>query len=156
MEILLVTYKSSPSNYCYYSGIEVDFDPDKGLLKKIKSISLVSDSGEITEIDLNKKSEKLYSVSANSYMLALIGIIKKTTFGLVKVFPKYADGTRMEDMEDSIIDFDNTLEGVQEGKEWIALIEYLKSMQDINGDGMPELDDFYLSPPLRLKPIIAD
>ncbi len=36
LEILQVAGKSTPANYCYYAGIRVNFDPDKGLLKKIK------------------------------------------------------------------------------------------------------------------------
>ncbi|MCD4769393.1 MAG: 5'-nucleotidase C-terminal domain-containing protein [Bacteroidales bacterium] len=152
VEILLVAYKSSPSNFCYYAGIEVDFDPEKGLLRKIISISLVDSDGVLTPVDLNKKSDKLYSVSANAYMLEFIGIIKKTTFGLVNVTPKNANGLSIADMEKSVIDFDKNLAGVQEGKEWIALVEYLKVMKDTDGDDVADMDQFYLNPPLRIRP----
>lgn len=153
MEILLVSSKSSPSNYCYYSGVEADLDPEKGLLKKISAINIVDSEGNRSPVDFNKKSTELYSVSANAYMLKFIGIIKKTTFGLVKVLPKLADGSPVEDMSATLIDFDNSLPGVQEGKEWIALVEYLKSMKDSDGDGIPELSEFYRSPPPRLIPV---
>lgn len=150
MEILLVSSKSSPSNYCYYAGVEAEMDPEKGLLKKISSINLVDSEGNRSPVDLSRKSTELYSVSANAYMLKFIGIIKKTTFGLVKVVPKLADGSPVEDNKATIIDFDKTLPGIQEGKEWIALVEYLKSMVDKDGDGLPELSDFYRSPAPRL------
>ena len=45
LEILQVAYKSSPDNYCYYSGIRVEYDPDKGLLKKIKKIEIIHPDG---------------------------------------------------------------------------------------------------------------
>jgi hypothetical protein len=32
---------------------------------------------------------------------------------------------------------------VQEGKEWIALMEYLTSMKDRNGNGIPDIDSKY-------------
>jgi 5'-nucleotidase/UDP-sugar diphosphatase len=38
LEILNIAWKSTPGNYCYYSGIKVETDPDGGLLKKIKKI----------------------------------------------------------------------------------------------------------------------
>ena len=153
VEILLVVSKSKPSNYCYYSGLEAMYNPEKGLLRKIISMNLVDSEGNKKPIDLDKKNEQLYSVSANSYMLKFIGIIKKTTFGIVNVLPKNSDGTLITDMSTSIIDFDPGREGVQEGKEWIALVEYLKSMDDIDGDGLADIDDFYRKPPLRIIPI---
>ena len=30
--------------------------------------------------------------------------------------------------------------GVQEGKEWLALIGLLGSMKDVNGNGIPDID----------------
>ena len=152
IEILLVTSKSSPSNYCFYSGLEADYNPDKGLLKKIQKIYLIKPDGSKATLDLDKKSTSLYSVSANFYMLKMIGIIKKTTFGLVSVIPKDANGLPISDMASSIIDFDSELPGVQEGKEWIALVELLRSMDDTNGNGIADLDEFYKKPALRLKP----
>ncbi len=38
LEILQVAYKSSPDNYCYYSGIRVEYNPDKGLLRKSEKL----------------------------------------------------------------------------------------------------------------------
>lgn len=153
MEILLVSSKSSPANYCFYSGLEADYNPDKGLLKKISAIRLVDSEGNKRPVDISKKSAELYSVSANAYMLEFIGIIKKTTFGLINVFPKFADGSPVEDMAEAIIDFNSSLPGVQEGKEWIALVEYLRSMEDSDEDGIPELSEIYRNPSPRLIPV---
>jgi 5'-nucleotidase len=35
LEILQVAYKSLPDNYCFYSGLRVEYDPAKRLFKKI-------------------------------------------------------------------------------------------------------------------------
>lgn len=149
VEILLVAYKSSPSNFCYYSGLEVDYNPDKGLLRKINSIRIKREGGAFDEVDFSKDNYSLYSITANAYMLEFIGIIKKTTFGLVNVVPKLSDGSLVIDMKSAIIDFDMETEGVQEGKEWIALTEYIRGMADTNGDGIADMNQFYLKPPLR-------
>ena len=59
-------------------------------------------------------------------------------------------------MAKAVLDFDQSGEGIREGKEWIALVEYLKSMDDTDGDGIPDIDELYRKPPLRIKPILND
>lgn len=146
LEILQIAYKSSPSNFCYYSGIKVHYDPGKGFMKKISSIQIVKPGGATTDVDFSKKSTQLYSVAANSYMLEFIGIIKKMSFGLINVVPKDVNGTRINDMSTILIDMNNNDAGLQEGKEWLALIDYISSMKDTNGNGIPEIDRKYLTP----------
>ncbi|NMC39441.1 MAG: bifunctional metallophosphatase/5'-nucleotidase [Bacteroidales bacterium] len=146
LEILQVAYKSSPSNFCYYSGIRVQFDPGRGLMKKIQRIQIVEHDGSLSDVDFSKKNRQLYSVTANLYMLEFFGIIKKMSFGLINVVPKDAAGSRISDMSTSVIDMNKNRAGVQEGKEWLALMEYLCSMKDTNGNGIPEIDRRYLTP----------
>jgi 5'-nucleotidase len=79
-------------------------------------------------------------------MLEFVGIIKKMSFGLINVVPKDASGNPVTDMKKSIIDMNVTTPGVQEGKEWLALIEYLGSMKDTDGSGIPDIDKKYSVP----------
>ncbi|MBK7712887.1 MAG: 5'-nucleotidase C-terminal domain-containing protein [Bacteroidales bacterium] len=155
LEILQVAYKSSPNNYCYYSGIRVDYNPGKGLLKKIKKIDIVHEDGTSTSVDFNRKNETLYSITANSYMLEFIGIIKKMSFGLINVVPKDIDGNRIRSMKSAIIDFDDKKDGIQEGKEWLALIEFFSSMRDVNGNGIPDINRKYSVPVKCFFPVIG-
>jgi hypothetical protein len=46
-------------------------------------------------------------------------------------------------MKGAVIDMDETRDGVQEGKEWLAIMEYLSSMKDTNGNGIPDVDEKY-------------
>jgi 5'-nucleotidase len=142
LEILQVAYKSTPANYCYYSGLKAEFDPEKGLLKKIINVEIVKPWGNRT-VDFSKKAKTLYSITANSYMLEFVGIIKKMSFGLINVVPKDAGGNPIIDMSTAVIDFDENRDGIQEGKEWLALMEYLSSMKDSNGNGIPDIDSKY-------------
>ena len=146
LEILQVAGKSTPDDYCYYSGIKVEINPEKGLLNKIKKIEIVHSDGSSTDVDFSKKNKSLYPITADSYMLEFIGIIKKMSFGLINVVPKDESGNKVTDMSKAVIDIDENLDGVQEGKEWLALIEFLDSMKDTDGDGIPELDKKYSVP----------
>lgn len=146
LEILLVAGKSDPQKYCYYSGLKVEYDPDKGLLKKIKKIEILNSDGSAKNVDFSKKNKSLYSVTADSYMLEFIGIIKKMSFGLINVIPKDSAGNRVTDMQTAVIDMDENKAGVQEGKEWLALMEYLGSMKDTDGSGIPDIDKKYSVP----------
>jgi len=146
LEILQVAYKSTPGNYCYYSGFRVEYNPEKGMLKKIRKIEILHPDGKNQLVDFSKKNKALYSITANSYMLEFIGIIKKMSFGLINVIPKDATGARVTDMKNAVIDMDNKVEGVQEGKEWLALMEMISLMKDTNGNGIPDLDKKYKEP----------
>jgi 5'-nucleotidase len=143
LEILLVAGNSTPSNYCYYSGIKVDYNPSGGFLRKICRVQVIHPGGKTEDVDFSRQSGKLYSIAANAYMLEFVGIIKKMSFGLINVTPKDAGGKRVGSMKNAVIDIDERRDGLQEGKEWLALMEYFGSMKDLNGNGVPDIDNKY-------------
>lgn len=155
LEILQMASKSKPSNYCYYSGMRVNFDAGGGLFKKIKMIEIVHSDGSLVNVDFSRKNKSLYSITADSYMLEFIGIIKKMSLGLINVVPKDRSGNKVTDMTKAVIDMDEKREGVQEGKEWLALIEYLSSMKDTNGNEIPDIDRKYITPVRSFYPVVA-
>ncbi len=143
LEILHIASKSTPKYYCYYSGLKAEFDPDKGILNKIRSIEILSKDGKSRRVDFSKKNKDLYSITANSYTLEFVGILKRMSFGLINVVPKNAEGIPIADMKSAVIDLDEISDGLQEGKEWLSLVEYLSSMKDINDNGIPDIDSKY-------------
>jgi 5'-nucleotidase len=167
IEVLLFAYKSSPGNYCYYSGIKVHFDPSKGMLRKVISIEMENEKGTYQPVDFSKNNKTLYSITANAYILEFVGMLKKMTFGIVKVYPKSADGIIIMDMRDAVIDlntFDKNMQPVvedlktfnkevMEGKEWMATYKFVSRFEDINGDGIPDVPELYKNPPLRVIPV---
>jgi 5'-nucleotidase / UDP-sugar diphosphatase len=146
LEVLQIAYKSSANNFCYYSGLRVEYDPEKIFLQKIKKVEIVHSDGSLSNVDFSKKNKSLYSVTANSYMMEFVGIIKKMSIGLINVVPKDEAGNKVTDLKTAVIDMDENREGVQEAKEWLALLKFLSSMNDTNGDGVPDIDMKYAVP----------
>lgn len=153
LEILLVARNSDPDYYCFFSGIRAEFNAEKGLLKKVRKIDIIKPDGNNINVDFSKGNKRLYSITANSYMLEFIGIIKKKSFGLINVVPKNSAGEKVTDMSTAIIDINETRQGLQEGKEWLALIEYLSRMADTDGNGIPDIEKKYYVPILSLVPV---
>jgi 5'-nucleotidase len=143
MEILYLAPSSSPDNYIYFGGLRATFNPDKGLLKKITSIETGDAEKGFTPVDWSKNNKKLFSLTANTYILEFVGIIKKLSMGLVKVTLKNEKGEALQSMQDAIIDADPNRPGTQEVKEWMALVWYLQQQPDTNGNGIPDIPEYY-------------
>ena len=124
MEILIISRAKGGSAYLYTSGLKIYINPKKGMLRKVQKIEL---NGK--ELDFSKKNKQLYSITANTYLLSFIGEIKKMSHGLIKVIPKDKNGNPITDMKTQLIDIDSNKVGIQEAKEWIAIIEFMKSFK---------------------------
>lgn len=143
---LLITFSSKKSDfYCYVSGLKIDYNPNKGLLKKVQKLSLLQSDGSYKTMN----DDQLYSIAADTYMVSFIGKIKKMTLGLVKIVPKDKDGHKITDMSKTVCDFDAAKAGVQPSKIWTSIIEYSKSFKDTDGDGVPNLPEKYKTPEER-------
>ncbi|MBN1144401.1 MAG: bifunctional metallophosphatase/5'-nucleotidase [Bacteroidales bacterium] len=152
MEVLYLAPSSSPSNYMYFGGLDATYNLDKGLLRKITSIRTADAAGHFVPVDWSKENPKLYSLTANTYILEFIGVIKKLSKGLVKVTLKDANGNPIHSINEALIDADPSAEGVQEIKEWMALLWYLQQQPDKTGNGIPDVPDAYRIGSPRLHP----
>jgi 5'-nucleotidase len=132
MEVLLLS--TSDDGYVFASGIKVYYNPHKLMLTRVYKIEM---NGK--PIDLSKDNLKLYSVTADTYLLGFIGQVKKLSHGLVSVVPKFKDGVPIKDMNKAIIDFNKKEPGVQPGTEWLAVVRYLQHLKDTTGNGIPDI-----------------
>ncbi len=136
-EIIVMSRPKGGDGYLYVSGLKMYINPNKMMLRKVQKIEL---NGK--ELDFSKKNKKLYSVAADIYLLSFIGRVKKMSHGLVSVVPKDKNGKPVTDMKNQLIDINNKKDGVQEAKEWIALIEYFKSFKK-GSSGLPLIPEKY-------------
>jgi len=123
-EIIVMGRASGGDGYLYTSGLKIHINPKKMMLRKVQKVEL---NGKV--LDTSKKNEQLISITADTYLLSFIGRIKKMSHGLVTVIPKDKDGNPVTDMKNQLIDINPYKAGVQEAKEWIALIEYMDSFE---------------------------
>ncbi len=132
MEVLLLS--KSDDGYVFASGIKVFYNPKKLMLTRVYKIEM---NGK--PIDLDKNDLKLYSVTADTYLLSFIGRVKKLSHGLVSVIPKFKDGVPIHDMSKAIIDFDKNEPGLQPGTEWLGVVRYLQHLKDTNENEIPDI-----------------
>lgn len=121
MEIVFVGRQGGGDSYLFFSGITVYVDSEKGMLRKVQKIEIKG-----KELDFSKKNKQLYSLAANTYLLSFLGEVKKMSKGLIKLVPKDAQGNEITDYKKVLIDINKEKEGIQEAKEWIAIIKYLE------------------------------
>ncbi len=152
-EILLFTSVSAPSNYPFYSHLRIEYDPDGRIFNKVRKIELTDHQGNVSEVNTSKDDPKLYSIVANSYLADNLGLVKKKTLGLIKVEPKDQDGNLVTEMDNFVMDFNEGQTGIQEGKEWLALVKYLQHFKPSEEGGLAVIPDFYLNPPKSLVPV---
>ena len=145
-EILLMSSASTPGHYCFYSHLKIEYDPDGGLLNKIRKLEFTDNNGNVTEVNTSKDATRLYSIVANSYMLDFVGIIKKMSFGLINVVAKDKAGVPLKDMDQAVLDMNPDEEGMQEGKEWLALVRYLQQFPALEQDVLPVIPEKYKVP----------
>lgn len=136
-EIIVMSRPKGGDGYLYTSGLKIYINPKKMMLRKVQKIEL---NGK--NLDFSKKNKKLYSITADTYLLSFIGRIKKMSHGLVTVVPKDINGNPVTDIKNQLIDINTDKAGIQEAKEWIALIEFMKSFKK-NSAGLHVVPDTY-------------
>ncbi|MBN1950985.1 MAG: bifunctional metallophosphatase/5'-nucleotidase [Bacteroidales bacterium] len=147
LELLHVVAAKDPGYFCFAGGIQIQYKDKGGIFNKIAEIRIMDKNASWQTLDYSGKNEKLYSVTADSYMMAFLTVLKKKSFGLVNVKPKLASGERVEDFNMTLIDMDPEQLGIQEGKVWGSMLRYASSFEDKDGDGIPEIPEKYRSVP---------
>lgn len=109
----------------YCSGLEYNWNPHRLILNRAVDIRY-NDGTSVSEL----KDDELYSVAADLYSCQMLGAVKDTSKGILKIEPKDADGNPITDYEDHII-----YDGDKEVKAWYAVASYLDSFAD---DQIPE------------------
>ena len=118
----------------YNAGLEFEFNPNRLILNKVTDCYLVGNDGGRIEIE----DDKLYRVVSDMYSGHMLGGVTDVSYGLLSLELKDAQGNPIESLADAII----YVEG-EELKAWTAIATYMETFEDTDGDGIPNVPDYY-------------
>jgi len=142
LDAMMIASKMATGNYPYWSGVKYSYNGLRMPLDQVYDIR-VGNEKEGYQPVIFSDNEKLYSVATNAYVLNFFSLIGRITKGIVKVVPKDATGKPLSNLEEAVIDLDPSKNGIQEAKEWIALMTWASKLPDLNGNGIPDIPEKY-------------
>lgn len=122
MEIDASVSSLMPAARLYCSGVQYSFNTSRMIFNKATESWLRRDDGSLEPI----ADDQLYRVVTGLYCGQMLGAAESSSFGLLSVTARNADGTPidMDRLEDYIVHDRNG----NEVKEWYAIASYLQSM----------------------------
>ena len=143
-EILTTIYPMKGWDYyIQYSGAKVAYNPNRMLFDRVTDIWLGDEETGYEKLDYSDSNPALYRVTADIYNSTFLKIIGNFTSNILTIVPKDREGHAIADLGTVLVDRDPNREGLQELKEWWAVLEYIKSFPDVNGDGVPDVPAKY-------------
>jgi 5'-nucleotidase/UDP-sugar diphosphatase len=144
LEILTSVYPRKGSSYfLQVSGLRVNYNPRRVIFDRVTGIGLGSEEEGYRPLDYSESNKNLYRMTTNIYNAAFLKLIGKFTYGILSIIPKDRNGAPIEDLAAFRVDADKNQPGIQELKEWVGVMEYIRSFPDTNGDGIPDIPDKY-------------
>ncbi len=138
-----------PNDYfLQVSGLKVEYDTSKPLFSRVTRLALVGEEGE-QELDPSD-TKTCYKIVTTNYVAGLLGVVERFTAGLLAVNAKDADCETLIDPTERFIDADPERDGVQELKQWQALLRYVSALPDSDDDGIPNIPLSYAEPQERI------
>jgi len=147
LEILTTVYRLKGHNYfLQLSGAKLTYNPKRMLFDRVTDIFLEDDKGGFYRLDYSENNSKTYKVATNIYNATFLKVIGGFTKGILTIVPKDKAGNPIHDLTKARVDGDTRRSGIQEIKDWTALMDYVRSFPDNNGNGIPDIPERYRSP----------
>ncbi len=143
------------SFYPFFAGMRFHYNPLRPPLDRVFSVELGNEADGYREIDVSPHAEQLYSIGMNAYTMSFIGIVDSLSQGLLSVEPKHADGRPIASVREALVDADPELPGIQEVKNWTTLIDFTRSLPDLDGDGISEIPEKYRTARAEMIPVAS-
>ncbi|HEY3494842.1 MAG TPA: 5'-nucleotidase C-terminal domain-containing protein, partial [Polyangiaceae bacterium] len=138
-----------PNDYfLQVSGLKVEHDMSKPPFGRVARVALVTDDGE-EELDF-EDTDTCYKVVTTSYVAGLLGVVESATSGLLAVNAKDDDCETLVNPTTRYIDRDPDEDGLQEIKQWQALLGYVSALPDTDDDDIPNIPEAYGAPQGRI------
>lgn len=147
MEIVASVYPLKGSAYfLQVSGVKFIYNPYRAIFDRVTNVWIGSEEEGYEPLDYSPSNRTLYRVAANIYDTTFLKVIGGFTYGLLDIVPKNRDREPIDDLAAYRVDADKNREGIQELKEWVGVVEYIRSFEDRTGDGLPDIPEKYRAP----------
>ncbi len=144
LEILTSIYPLKGSDYfLQVSGVRFTYNSHRMIFDRVTEIWLGDEENGYQRLDYSGANRTLLRVVADIYNATFLKIIGSFTWHVLDIVPKDPAGRPIDDLKTARVDADREKPGIQELKEWKAVIEYLRSLPDTDGDGIPNVPDKY-------------
>ena len=154
LEVSTSIYPKKGSKYfLQVSGLKFKYNPNRVIFDRVTDIWMGSDEEGYKPLDYSESNKALYRVAANLYNATFLKFVGRFTYGILEIVPKDRQGnpTATKSLKGNPfdlllplrVDLDKEKPGIQELKEWVGLLEYVKSFPSKNGDGIPDIPEKY-------------
>ena len=143
-EVLTSIYPLKGSDYfIQVSGAKFTHNPHRMIFDRVTEIWLGDEENGYQQLDYSKSNRSLIRIAADIYNATFLKVIGDYTRQILKIVPKDRNGNPIEDLKRMRIDADRQKPGIQELKEWKAVIAYIQSFTDTDADGLPNVPGKY-------------
>jgi 5'-nucleotidase len=147
LEVLTSVHPLKGEDYfLQISGIKCKYNSNRMIFDRVTDMQIGSEEEGYVPLDYSSSNKKLYRVAANIYNATFLKIVGKFTFGFLEIIPKDKKGNPINKLVDCRVDIDKNTPGIQELKEWVGLLDYMRSFPDTNGNGIPDVPEKYKGP----------
>jgi 5'-nucleotidase len=154
MEVVTSIYPKKGNNFfLQVSGMKFKYNPNRVIFDRVTDIGIGSEEEGYQPLDYSEKNKNLYRVSTTIYNATFLNFVGRFTYGILDIVPKDRQGNKITtetskgnpfDLLLSLrVDVDKEKSGIQELKEWVAVMNYVKSFPDKDGDGMSDIPEKY-------------
>lgn len=144
MEVITTIYPLKGEDYfLQYSGVKMTYNPNRMLFDRVTDIQIENEDGTYSPLDTSDSNPRLYKIVSNIYNSTFLKIIGQFTSGILTIVPKYKSGKPIEDLDDIRVDADKSMSGIQEMKDWTALMDYVQNFPDTDGNGVSNIPEKY-------------
>jgi len=144
LEILTSIYPLKGSDYyLQLSGVRFSYNPRRMIFDRVTEIWLGDEETGYRRLDYSAGNKSLIGIAADIYNATFLKVIGNFTWHILDIVPKDRNGQPIRDLNAARVDADPARPGVQELKEWQAVIAYIRQLRDADADGLPDVPDRY-------------
>jgi 5'-nucleotidase len=121
------------------SGARFTYNPNRMLFDRITEIWLGDEETGYEPLDYSDSNRTLVRIVADIYNATFLKVIGNFTWHILDIVPKDRHGKPIDDLKAVRLDANKLKPGVQELKEWKAVLKYIKNFADTDDNGLPNV-----------------